>query len=69
MKTFTMHDDLDDFFDAILVNQTPEKQIEILRNCLASTLDHGWVDEPLKDALLDNIAQQYDIPYEEEAEE
>lgn len=61
------HEDTKEFVNALLKNKTPQQQITILKDCLTEyTLEHPWIDEELKDNIMQNIARTYNIPYETE---
>lgn len=65
MKKFNV-DDTNEFLDALLALRSYREQASILRNCLTDILDHPWVDDEVKNALMENIARQYQIPYDSE---
>ena len=60
---FTSENSVDEILDVILKDKSAEEQVTILRSIYNDALDHGWVDEALKDNIMDNLCNEYNIPY------
>lgn len=69
MKKFTCEDSVDDLIDAVLEGKNDEEKIKVLRHALSNAMTHGWVDDDLRDSLMENLAREYDIPYRSVEEE
>jgi hypothetical protein len=56
-------DDLDDLVNLIGADKPINEQVVILKNTIKDILEHGWIDEALKDQIMSNIAENNKIPY------
>jgi N-acetylglucosamine kinase-like BadF-type ATPase len=56
-------DDLEELIERIGADKPAEEQVAILKNTIKEMLEHGWVDDQLKDNLMSIIAKNHKIPY------
>lgn len=62
-RTFTVEDDVGELIDATFVGLSVFDQVKLLRSNLIDVVTHHYVDDDLRDALLENVAMSADVPY------
>jgi len=56
-------DDVVELMNRLGVDKSPEEQVPILKNVIADILNHGWIDDEVRDQIMYEIAKDNGIPY------
>jgi hypothetical protein len=63
MSKFNVNTPVDEVLNAILEDRPLFDQVRVLRNLFSSAVNNGWVDEELRDSMLENACKEYGVPY------